>query len=107
MVKYRESFKVNGRLYGIEDYEDGQDDHFMPDRATQRFHLWAGGCGIGGANSIEDARRLVHSYIVSHLRAERAGFQERANNADRCLSKLGEDFWGLAKFQLDFAQDAN
>lgn len=101
-VRYRDSFKINGRLYGIEDYEDGKKDHFMPDKAKQRFHLWAGGCGIGGADTIERARELLHGYVTSHLRAERAGFRERADAADRCLSKLGDDMWGLARFQVSF-----
>jgi len=39
MVNYRESYEIEGRSYGIEDYKQ-PGEHFMPDDQEQRFMAW-------------------------------------------------------------------
>jgi hypothetical protein len=98
-VSYRETFIISGRRYGIEDYEE-PGDHFMPDEPHQRFRLWYGGSSVGGADTIAEARNLLHTYTVSQTSAEYHGYQERMVRAQNTLAKLGGDSFGLARFQV-------
>jgi len=70
---YIKEFKVSGKSYGIEDYEDGKplSDHFFgPDYGTkrkERYQLWAGGCGIGRATNLQDAELKLSNYIKGEI----------------------------------------
>lgn len=86
-TKYAETYRVGGRLYGLEKTEDG-------------YALWAGGCGVGRAADLESARSLLHTYIVSHTRAERAGWHDRYVAANKTLARLEGDVFNLAKFAV-------
>ncbi len=88
-VTYAETYVVNGREYGIEDY----------DKRHKRFDLWAGDRSIGSFDNINDARKILYTHVVSHVRAEYAGHSERAHNAKRALDKLGDDPFHLGRFR--------
>ena len=97
-VTYREQFCVGTSTFGIEDYEQ-RGDHFFPDLPHKRFHLWRNGCGIGQADTIDEARKIIHIYVVSHFRAARAGHRERMQEAERILGSLGDDPFNLGRFK--------
>lgn len=96
--RYAETYVINGRTYGIEDYSQ-PGDHFFPEKPHKRFKLWAGGCGIGDHDSLDEARKMLHAYAYSHVNAEYHGHQERAVSAQRALQKLGGDPFNLGRFR--------
>lgn len=105
-VVYIEEFKVLGRTYGIEDHEDGRpdDEHFFPQHyregREQRFKLWAGGCGIGQAKKIEDARYALHAFVVTRLLEEAKEARARAKVCSEALELLGTDSFNLGRFRV-------
>lgn len=89
MTTYLERFQINRCTYGIEKVSvDGK----------QGFKLWAGGCGIGGNESLESARKLLHTYVCNQLRAEIRSHQRLLNNAEDALSLLEGDAFYLGRF---------
>jgi hypothetical protein len=98
MVDYAEAYQINGHSYGIEDYKK-PGDHFMPDRPHKRFALWHGGCGIGGSEDLDEARKLLYEHALSQVRAEYHGHQERMAAANRAMEKLGNDPFNLGRFR--------
>lgn len=98
-VPYCEEFSIGGRTYGIEDYEK-PGDHFFPENPHKRFRLWVAGGGCGQADTIEEARKLLHTYAVSQTNAECHGHQERMVSAQRTLQKLGDDPFKLGSFLI-------
>lgn len=107
-VAYVETFEVDGRTYGIEDYEDGRPmrDHFFPEKYQKgnyhRFRLWAGGCGLGperGHKTMEGARRALHAYITQQLADKRSELDDQLRGVDRCIKGLGADPFNLGKFR--------
>lgn len=101
MVDYVEEFTVLGKRLGIEDMEDTRPgvEHFFPEHATHRYQLWAGGCGVGRANTIQEAREILHDYAIRQARdlADKATRSLEAANA--VLKKLGEDPTYLFRFE--------
>ena len=98
-TRYAETFSINGRAYGIEDYEQ-PGDHFFPDLPHKRFKLWVGGASIGEHNLLGEARKALHGYAVSLVTAEYHGHQERMVRAQRVLQRLGDDQYNLSEFQV-------
>jgi hypothetical protein len=96
-VTYRETFRIGSDTYGIEDHEQ-PGEHFFPEERKQRFRTWHNGCGVDWADSMYEARTLIHADAVSQARMERAGHHERVVRAQRVLDRLGDDPFNLAKF---------
>lgn len=102
---YVETFVVpRGRhdcTYGIEDFEV-PGDHFMPFRyengECKRFMLWSGGCGIGEADTLEEARQLLQAFIVSQLHVECGVLRETLVRNQAALDWLGGDPFRLGRF---------
>src|SRR3990167_3640218 len=70
MTNYIEEFTILNRRYGIEDYKS-PGDHFMQDKATHRYQLWAGGCGVDNADSLKEARDKLFSHVISDVTAKK------------------------------------
>lgn len=87
MNKYIEQYAINGHSCSITELGEAS------------YQVWFGGCVISTAKTVGEARNTLHAYIVSQLRAERAGFYERAAKADRTLAKLGDDEFNLGRFR--------
>lgn len=98
MVDYIETYTINGRSYGIEDYKK-KGDHFMADQPHKRFRLWANGCGIFQCDDLDEARKVLHSHAVSHVNAEYHGHHERMASAQHAVQKLGDDPFNLGRFR--------
>lgn len=101
-VTYRESFNIPGcPNLGIEDYDDGLPDeqHFMRGEAKKRFQLWSGGCGIGTADTIEEARRKIFDYAMQYLSDEKFKANQKLNLVAGSLETLDADVFNLARFK--------
>lgn len=99
MGNYRETFTILSRTYGIEDL-DQPGPHFFVTRtqdAHGRFRLWAGGCSIGQANTIEEARQKLHAYIATRLGENLRNYQVQVAELTNALAVL-EDPFHLALF---------
>lgn len=90
-IPYLETYLVNGTTIGIEDLKDGQPDHFMPDRQTQRFHLWTNGCGFGAADTLDDARQKAYDYITETLDAAIVDYEAVLMGKLSARKRLGGD----------------
>lgn len=88
MNKYFEKYIINGHSCSITELGEAS------------YQVRFGGYVISTAKTVGEARKTLHTYMVSQLRAERAGFYERATNADRALTKLGEDEFNLGRFRV-------
>lgn len=53
-INYAELFVVNGRNYGIEDYQE-PGTHFFPGMPHKRFRMWAAGSSIGECEVLAEA----------------------------------------------------
>lgn len=97
---YIESFVVCGRLYGIEDYEDGQpmEDHFFGYKYKsgeagdngKRYKCWSGGSWGKPAETLEEAREFLAEHIVGRLEEERDGILKRLAKVEDALEQLKE-----------------
>lgn len=95
-VAYVEAFTIGDKQFGIEDYKDGKPDkdHFFPEtfraKKAQRFHVWAGGCGIGQATTIEKAREIIVDYARRRAQQKVIEAQNFLKDADEVLYNLHE-----------------
>ena len=88
MVDFVESFTIARHRYGIEELDAGG------------FQCWQNGSRLSARIPLlSTARKAIHSHAVSQLRAEAAGFRERALACDMRLNSLGTDHSCLARFQ--------
>lgn len=72
MSEYTKQYKACGRTYGIEDLEDGKKNHWnlgkkKGQQGYSRFLLWAGGCGVGRAKTLQQAKIDMQAHIVKDL----------------------------------------
>ena len=98
MVNYIKEYEVLGRRYGIEDFKS-PGEHFFNGKDSNgkrrpRFMLWAGGCGIEGAKTLDEANDnlFIHIYeeVSKKLRDTDLTFQEcqRTVNILGCANNL-------------------
>lgn len=101
MVAHIEEFKILGRSFAIEDYEDGKpaDQHFFFDDRQKRYRLWTGGSGFGTANTLAEARQMVLDYARAHVAGQLASAQLIVDEATTVLLRLGMDTAHLFRFE--------
>ncbi len=103
-ARYLETFLVCGERAGIEDFEDGQPlgDHFFGGKHNQgkRYSCWVGGCGIGPAATLEEARERLFNYFRARLGDELTKLKSRTALVDAELNKL-TDPATLLRFSTD------
>ena len=109
MSDYLETFRIplsstQFIQLGIEDYEQ-PGVHFFADQPHKRFRLWSGGCGIGEADTLEEARKILLHYIASDLRVRSDRALADLKVMQRTLNQLGGedpiDTFKLAKFLVE------
>jgi hypothetical protein len=88
MTRYAETFNINRRVYGIERLADG------------RLRCWVGGCGIGVADSMDEARQILHGYAISEATALVGSATEQLTRAREALVLLGADHFNLGRFRV-------
>lgn len=86
-IKYMETYLISGKIYGIE-------------RIGEGFQVWADGCAIGSWSALDVAKDMLHHYVMNQTRAECRSYQERAEESQRTLVRLGADTFNLAKFAV-------
>jgi hypothetical protein len=87
MPEYIEEFKINECSYRISDDVD-------------HYSIWKGGSSIGKADSIHEARHLLHGYAVNQMRAEIGSYELQAHKAKTTLQRLTDDYFYLARFMV-------
>lgn len=97
-IPYREAYQIGRASYGIEDQQDGKEGHFFPEDRKYRFRVWRNGCGLGGRDTIEEARKLLHNYAVIQLAQERESAQRTVDEAHALLLRLEGDVFYLGRF---------
>lgn len=97
MVDYIETFKIDGMVYGIEDLT-APGDHFIHTEPYSRYQLWRGGCGIGNADTIAEARTQIHEYAKRCVSAALKKASNRVSELTVTATKLGSDPFNLCMF---------
>lgn len=105
MSNYLKEYKVLGRNYGIEDFKspgehffNGKDSYGKP---RPRFLLWAGGCSIDDAKTLDEANDKLYEYICDEVLTKLRAAEEEARNYQRIVYKLDSAGRGnLAQFKI-------
>lgn len=71
MSNYIKEYKVLGTTYGIEDFRS-LGEHFFNGKDSSgkphpHFMLWARGCRVGTAKTLDDANTKLYHYIVKRV----------------------------------------
>jgi hypothetical protein len=82
-----EKFQINRRTYSIEKVED-------------KFMVRHSGCSIGSWATIEEARKMLHTYAQNQQRAEIGSGERMMANAQTALGLLGIDPFNLGRFRV-------
>ena len=105
MAKYIEKYEVpSDSFYGIEDFLDGQPikDHFMGYRFDKdrdpRYMLWRGGCGIGHAQTITEARIKLFQFIRARVNDKHEELIKQTDKISEVVGQLGDDPGNLDQF---------
>ena len=105
MVHCVERYVIPGAgSYGIEDYESPGLHFFLDEYLSgrcKRFRLWRNGCGVGQADSLEEARQLIHDYARHHLQDEFERLDKTLAGITASRKKLGDDVFRLGRFAHD------
>jgi hypothetical protein len=97
-MKYIEEYKINGRVYGIEDNQDGEVHYFT--EGKKRYNTWVGGCGIGSFDELEDARRVLWTYARGDINRKLLNLEDDMSNLVADRHKLGDDPRYLIRFEV-------
>lgn len=107
MTKYIEKYEVPGdSFYGIEDYLDGQPmkDHFFGYKFDKdrdpRYLLWRGGCGIGTAETINEARGKLFRFIRDRINQKHKCLIKQTDEISGVVGQLGDDPFNLGEFRV-------
>lgn len=101
-VHYIEEFTILDKPFGIEDYKDGRppSEHFFVDGVTKRYQLWSGGCGIGTASTLHEARGKIHQHAFNMIKSRLKTANDSAQKAVQALTLLGDDPAFLFRFEV-------
>jgi hypothetical protein len=100
-VTYLETFRIRGLpTLGIEDYEQ-PGEHFMPNSDHKRYQLWSGGCGIGQADTLEEARNKVLAFAKLRLIEQIAPLEKKTREIKQSIALLGDDVFNLGRFKVE------
>lgn len=87
MADYVERHDYAHLHFGIEDYKvPGK--HFLPEQASDRFHVWVNGAGIGYAHTIEEAHTFMRRYAKERLWNDRAAAAVKLAGIDDAIHTL-------------------
>ncbi len=95
-IIYVEQYEITGRVLGIEE--------LMPESDKRidgiRYQLWVGGCGVGRAKTIEEARGALVRYMVGYLGILIEDHEERLAKARqaRIILQIGQA--GIEYFEV-------
>ena len=92
MSNYIEEAEIAGMSFGIEDHAS-PGKHFFNGAEykkdkSKRFQMWTGGCGIGYAKTINDARKELLAYVVMQLRERIVKAQLEINECDAAIRQI-------------------
>lgn len=65
-----ETYKVANMELSIEDYKQKLpkgESHFFADRPHKRYHCWVNGGGLGQADTLEEARKVLFDWATARL----------------------------------------
>ena len=93
MTDYRETYEFAGTTYGIEDHEQ-PGDHFFPHHYTEgkskRFQCWRNGCGIGGHDTLREARLHLLNYALGSFDSEVKKIQARLSDIMEAIEEINK-----------------
>lgn len=105
MANYIKEYEVIGHRYGIEDFKSkgehwfgGKDVH--TEKQMPRFMLWAGGCGIGSATSLEMANDKLYHYILEDVSRQLRQTKFRLQECERAWDCLDAAPINLSAFKI-------
>lgn len=108
MSEYIESFNIPGvKNFGIEDrYAEHDPSKPAWPRVDdqKRYQVWAGGCGIGTASSLEEAREMIHGYAMKQISADLTTHRQKIDQLEWTANSLGVDPFYLGRFLLPATQ---
>ncbi len=65
-----EEYKIANMDLSIEDYKQKPkegESHFFPNLKNERYFCWVNGCGLGGTNTIKEARQILFQCATASL----------------------------------------
>lgn len=106
MSNYIKEYIVLGRSYGIEDFKS-PGEHFFDGRdgiggkPLPRFMLWAGGCGIGEAKTLDEAYDKLYQYIWVEVRGKLRSAEIAVEVTRQVFNKLASATGNLTHFKVN------
>lgn len=96
-ITFARYYEVPGdSFYTIEDMTM-PGEHFFPEQALMRFHIWRAGCEIGWASTMKAAESQIAQHIKKHE-------LQRKENATLVITQATNNIWqlerGMASFRL-------
>lgn len=101
MVDYVEAFNIPGvGSVGIEDRYAAPPPSAEAARVDgkKRFQVWSGGCGIGYAADMNEAREIIHTHVTKRLSGDLKKHRQQVNQLEWAMHMLGSDQFNLGKF---------
>jgi len=93
-VIYKEAYDINGQNCGIE--------HIKPTKVgvpqDELYKVWVGGCSIGVADTIGEARKHLHEHMRGAMFNKSGELNAKLMQAQFAYNQLGDDPFYLGRF---------